>query len=72
MATTIYVCYEEPDTGEMTEISCPIARADFAPSFEEASIPLHLAAVVAEYAEIPRIATGPRNRVWRTWWGLPA
>jgi Ca-activated chloride channel family protein len=53
-AMTVYVRYEDPDTGEVSEISCSIARADFAPSFKEASIRFQLDAVVAEYAEILR------------------
>jgi Ca-activated chloride channel family protein len=51
---TVYVRYEDPETGEVTEINRAIARADFAPSFKEASIRFQLAAVVAEYAEILR------------------
>jgi len=53
-AMTVYVRYEDPDTGEVTEINRAIARADFAPTFKEASIRFQLAAVVAEYAEILR------------------
>jgi len=53
-AMTVYVRYEDPDTGEVTEINRAIARADFAPAFKEASIRFQLAAVVAEYAEILR------------------
>ena len=53
-AMTVYVRYEDPDTGEVSEISRSIARADFAPSFKEASIRFQLDAVVAEYAEILR------------------
>ncbi len=53
-AMTVYVRYEDPDTGEVSEISRSIARADFAPSFKGASIRFQLDAVVAEYAEILR------------------
>jgi Ca-activated chloride channel family protein len=53
-AMTVYVRYEDPDTGEVTEINRQIAKADFAPSFRDASIRFQLAAVVAEYAEILR------------------
>jgi Ca-activated chloride channel family protein len=53
-AMTVYVRYEDPDTGEVTEISRSIARADFASSFKEASARFQLDAVVAEYAEILR------------------
>jgi len=53
-AMTVYVRYEDPDTGEITELSRTIARADFAPTFRDASIRFQLDAVVAEYAEILR------------------
>ena len=53
-AMTVYVRYEDPDTGEVNEIPRSIARADFAPAFKEASIRFQLDAVVAEYAEILR------------------
>ncbi len=59
-AMTVYVRYEDPDTadgkhpGEVTEINRSIGRADFAPTFKEASIRFQLDAVVAEYAEILR------------------
>jgi Ca-activated chloride channel family protein len=53
-AMTAHIRYENPDTGEVTESARSIARADFAPSFKEASARFQLAAVVAEYAEILR------------------
>jgi Ca-activated chloride channel family protein len=53
-AMTVYVRYEDPDTGEVTEISRSITHADFASSFKEASARFQLDAVVAEYAEILR------------------
>ncbi|MCP4536770.1 MAG: DUF3520 domain-containing protein [Chloroflexi bacterium] len=54
-AMTVYVRYEDPDTGEVMEVDRQkIAKADFAPSFREASARFQLAAVVAEYAEILR------------------
>ncbi|MDY7079033.1 MAG: von Willebrand factor type A domain-containing protein [Chloroflexota bacterium] len=53
-AMTVYVRYEDPDTGEVTEINRSIARADFAPAFRETSVRFQLDAVVAEYAEILR------------------
>jgi Ca-activated chloride channel family protein len=53
-ALTVYVRYEDPDSGAVTEIVRSIARADFAPSFKETSIRFQLDAVVAEYAEILR------------------
>jgi len=51
---TVYVRYEDPDTGEVTEINRSIAKADLASSFRDASTRFQLAAVVAEYAEILR------------------
>ena len=53
-AMTVYVRYEDPNTGEVHEISRAIAQAGFALAFEEASIRFQLDAVVAEYAEILR------------------
>jgi Ca-activated chloride channel family protein len=53
-AMTVYVRYENPDTGETIEINRSIARAEFAPSFEEASPHFQMTAVVAEYAEVLR------------------
>lgn len=53
-AMTVYVRYEDPDSGEVRELKRSIAKADFAPTFREASIRFQLAAVVAEYAEILR------------------
>jgi Ca-activated chloride channel family protein len=53
-AITVYMRYEDPENGEVTEINRAIARADFAPTFGEASTRFQLTAVVAEYAEILR------------------
>jgi Ca-activated chloride channel family protein len=53
-AMTVHVRYEDPDSGEVTEITRSIARADLAPTFRDASIRFQLDAVVAEYAEILR------------------
>jgi Ca-activated chloride channel family protein len=53
-AMTVYVRYEDPDTGEVTELPRSITRAEFAPTFGEVSARFQLAAVVAEYAEILR------------------
>jgi Ca-activated chloride channel family protein len=54
VAFTVTVRYQEPESGETVEISRSIAKADFAPTFGEASPRFQLAAVVAEYAEILR------------------
>ncbi|HNT75966.1 MAG TPA: von Willebrand factor type A domain-containing protein [Anaerolineae bacterium] len=53
-ALTVYVRYEDPDTGEVTEISRMIAPSEFAEDFEEASPRFQLAAVVSQYAEVLR------------------
>jgi Ca-activated chloride channel family protein len=53
-ALTVYMRYEDADSGEVIEINRSIARADFAPAFEQASARFQLDAVVAEYAEILR------------------
>jgi Ca-activated chloride channel family protein len=53
-AMTVYVRSEDPDSSQVTEINRSIAKADFAPTFKEASTRFQLAAVVAEYAEILR------------------
>jgi Ca-activated chloride channel family protein len=45
-------------TGEFVETSAPIERARLAPSFERASPSLHLAATVAELAEVLRAYDG--------------
>jgi Ca-activated chloride channel family protein len=53
-ALTVFVRYEDPDTGEVTEISRMIAPSEFAEDFEEASPRFQLAAVVSQYAEVLR------------------
>jgi Ca-activated chloride channel family protein len=53
-AMTVYVRYEDPDTGETIEINRSISVAEFAPTFEEASPYFQLTAVIAEYAEVLR------------------
>lgn len=59
-ALTVYVRYEDPDTGEVTEISRMIAPSEFAATFEDASPRFQLAAVVSQYAEVLR------NSYWAT------
>jgi Ca-activated chloride channel family protein len=53
-ALTVYVRYQDPDSGEVLEIHRAIAREDFASQFEATSPRFQLDAVVAEYAEILR------------------
>lgn len=51
---TIYIRYEDPDSGEVHEIDRSFLRSELAADFEETSPSFQLAAVVAEYAEILR------------------
>ena len=51
---TVFVRHEDPDSGEVTEISQELRRSDLAAEFEDASPRFQLSAVVAEYAEILR------------------
>ena len=53
-ALVVYVRYENPDSGETLEINRSTHWAEFAGSFEEASLRFQLTAVVAEYAEVLR------------------
>ena len=51
---TVHVRYEDPDSGEVSEIKRGLESSDLASEFEEASPSFQLSAVVAEYAEILR------------------
>ncbi len=51
---TVRVRYEDPDSGEVSEVENSFQRSEMAASFEETSSRFQLAAVVAEYAEILR------------------
>ena len=51
---TVYLRYQDPDTGEVREIDRSFLRSELAADFEETSSSFQLAAVVAEYAEILR------------------
>ena len=51
---TVYLRYEDPDTGRITELSQWLEFSSFAGRFEDASPRFQLAAVVAEYAEVLR------------------
>ncbi len=51
---TVRVRYEEPESGQITEIQQQISLDQFARSFDETSPRFQLDAVVAEYAEILR------------------
>jgi Ca-activated chloride channel family protein len=53
-AITVYVRYENPDTGETLEQNRSISWGEFAGTFEEAPPRFQLAAVVTEYAEVLR------------------
>ncbi|MBN1954939.1 MAG: von Willebrand factor type A domain-containing protein [Anaerolineae bacterium] len=54
LALTVYVRYTDPASGGVVEVSRSITWAEFAPTFEEASLRFQMAAVVAEYAEVLR------------------
>ena len=51
---TVYLRYEDPDSGEVSEIERSFLRSELVTDFEESSSSFQLAAVVAEYAEILR------------------
>ena len=51
---TVYVRYEDPDSGDVSEIESELISSDLVADFEEASPSFQLSAVVAEYAEILR------------------
>ena len=51
---TVFLRYEDPDTGEVTELRRGLTRSELAASFEDASPRFQLSAVVAEYAEVLR------------------
>jgi Ca-activated chloride channel family protein len=51
---TVFIRHEDPDTRQVTEISEDIFAAELAAAFEEASPEFHLAAAIAEFAEILR------------------
>ena len=53
-ALTVYVRYEDPDSGQVMEIQQQISPGQFADSFAQTSPRFQLDAVVAEYAEILR------------------
>ena len=50
----VYVRYEDPDTGIVTEISRDLPRSSLLSGFRDASPSFQLSAVVAEYAEVLR------------------
>ena len=50
----VFVRYDDPDSGEVSEIEHGFDSADLVSDFEEASAGFQLSAVVAEYAEILR------------------
>ncbi len=51
---TVFVRYQDPDTGEVTEIQKSLETADILPTFEEAPLSFQLDAAVAEFAEVLR------------------
>ncbi len=53
-ALTVYMRWEDPNTGEITEIKRRAARADFSEEFAASDPHFQMTAVVAQYAEILR------------------
>lgn len=53
-ALTVYMRWEDPNTGEVTEINRSVARADFSEDFAASDPRFQMTAVVAQYAEILR------------------
>ncbi|MDE2859972.1 MAG: von Willebrand factor type A domain-containing protein [Chloroflexota bacterium] len=51
---TVYVRYEDPDTGVVSEVSRELLRSALHPDFQDATTTYQLSAVVAEYAELLR------------------
>ena len=51
---TVYLRYEDPDSGEVSEIDREFQRSELAVEFGETSPRFQMSAVVAEYAEILR------------------
>ncbi|MCE2405870.1 MAG: DUF3520 domain-containing protein [Dehalococcoidia bacterium] len=51
---TVYVRYQDPESGEVEQVQQSFLRSQVGSDFEEASAGFQLAAVVAEYAEILR------------------
>ena len=51
---TVRVRYEDPDSGEVSEISETVTKGDLSTEFTEASARYQLSAVVAEFAELLR------------------
>ena len=49
---TVYLRYQEPDSGEIVETSREFDHSELSAEFEETSPRFQLAATVAEYAEI--------------------
>ncbi len=53
-AATVAIRYQDPESGEVVELSQSIRREDFHASFQDASPSFQLDAAVAEYAELLR------------------
>ncbi len=53
-ALTVYLRWEDPNTGEVTEINRRATRADFSADFAASDPRFQLTAIVAQYAEILR------------------
>lgn len=53
-ALTVYMRWEDPDTGDVTEIKRSAARADFSEDFATSAPRFQMTVVIAQYAEILR------------------
>jgi len=60
-ALIVYVRYQDPEAGKVSEINQTFARTQFASSFDATSPSFKLAAVVAEYAEVLRASYWARG-----------
>ncbi len=58
---TVFVRYQDPDTGEVAEIQKSLETADILPTFEEAPLSFQLDAAVAEFAEVLRESYWAQN-----------
>ncbi|MCD6289275.1 MAG: von Willebrand factor type A domain-containing protein [Anaerolineae bacterium] len=58
---TVFIRYQDPDTGEVTEIQQSLGTSDILPTFEEAPLSFQLDAAVAEFAEVLRKSYWAQN-----------
>ena len=61
---TVLLRYENPDTGEVSEIDRELLRRELAVGFGESSPRFQMSAVVAEYVEILRESYWAQVAAW--------